>query len=243
MTIYLAICDNNAADRKHLERLLEREKDNRLKSNYDVIYIDSFGSEEALMQTPIKYDMFFIDINRSERNGMDIAKALRHKGIGAPIVLCASTVSYTSFVNAPKELIFLDKPLSSGQISHLVDVAFEKSKTKTPLIELRCQKETHFIDYTELVRAVKKDRFVTDVSLSDGSFLQTTDSIESLYRQCIPYGCFILCCKDIVNIHHIDSFQKGSFRLTNGDVVPFRRSQRDLIIDIMVRNLKDLRNK
>ncbi len=58
MTIYLAICDNNIADRKQLERLLEREKDRRLRENNDVLYIDSFGSEEALLATPVKYDIF-----------------------------------------------------------------------------------------------------------------------------------------------------------------------------------------
>jgi hypothetical protein len=45
MTIYIAVCDNNIADRKQLERLLEREKDKRLMENYDVLYIDSFWSE------------------------------------------------------------------------------------------------------------------------------------------------------------------------------------------------------
>ena len=243
MTVYIAICDNNAADRKHLERMLEREKDIRLKENYDVLYIDSFGSEEALMQTPIKYDIFFIDITEGSRNGMDIAKALRNKGISSPIVLCESTVNYTSYVNAPKELVFINKPLNAGQISHLVDVAFERSKTKLPLIEIRCQKETRFIDYTELVRAVRRDTFVTDVSLSDGTFLQSSDSIESLYRQCISYGCFTLCRKDIVNVLHVDDCTKDGLKLSNGDIVPFKRSQMSSIISAMSHNLRNLRGK
>ena len=95
MTIYVAICDNNIADRKQTERLLEREKDKRLHDCGDVLYIDSFGSEEALMATPIRYDIFFIDVTESSANGMDVAKRLRLKGIIAPIVLCQSTVSYT----------------------------------------------------------------------------------------------------------------------------------------------------
>lgn len=243
MTIYLAICDNNAADRKHLERLLEREKDTRLKNDYDVMYIDSFGSEEALMKTPIKYDMFFIDITDGEHNGMEIAKFLRQKDITAPIVLCRSTISYSDYVNTPKELIFLDKPLNAGQISHLTDVALENARTKLPLIELRCQSETHFVSHKELVRAVRKEPFLTEISLSDGSFLQMHDSIESLCVQLKHFDCFILCNKDIVNILHIDDYADNAFRLSNGDVVTYKRSQRGTIIRAMAHYMKKLRDK
>ena len=238
MTIYLAICDDNIADRKHLERLLEREKDTRLQNNYDVLYIDSFGSEEALMQTPIKYDMFFIDVTAQERNGMDVAKALRRKGIDAPIILCESTVSYTSFVNSPKEIIFIDKPLNAGQISHLVDVALDKSRRKIPLIELRCKNETKFINYTELIKARKKNDYLTEVSLSDGSFMEINDSLKSLERQCSSFECFIKCKNDLVNCLHIDEWADNGFKLSNGDFVKYRLFENNNIIRILCKNLK-----
>lgn len=240
MTIYIAICDNNVADRKHLERLLEREKDSRLKNDFDVLYIDSFGSEDALMQTPIKYDMFFIDVTEGAHNGMEIAKSLRQKGIIAPIVLCKSTVSYTSFVNSPKELIFIDKPLNAGQITHLVDVALDKSGKKIPLMEIRCQHETRFIKHTELIRAIKKEAFLTELSLSDGSFLKVNDSIDNLYLQCRQYDCFVRCKKDIVNVLHVEDCAKGYFKLTNGDIVPFSHFQRDYILRVLARNIHKL---
>lgn len=243
MTIYISICDNNVADRKHIERLLEREKDKRLKENYDVLYIDSFGSEEALNKTPIKYDIFFIDITEGESNGMDVAKSLRQRGITAPIVLCESTVSYTSFVNAPKELIFIEKPLNSGQISHLIDVAMDKAKNKTPLIELRCPSQTTFINYKEFVRATQKDDSHTEVSVSDGSFYTIIGSVETLYAQCIPYKCFVMCKKDIVNVLHIDDCIKNKVKLSNGDMVSFGFFQKNKILRALSINIKQLRDK
>ncbi len=241
MTIYLAICDNNIADRKHLERLLEREKDKRLRENNDVLYIDSFGSEEALLATPVKYDIFFIDITEGEALGMDIAKALRARGITAPLVMCQSTVNYTSYVNAPEDIIYIEKPMNTGQVSHLVDVALEWSKKKTPLIEIRCQKDTHFIRYDELVRAIPLDKFYTRICLSDGSFLEMTESVSSLAKQCESYGCFIRCKRDIVNIYHIRSAIDKGFRLTNGDVVTYRLGQKRAIIRTMADNMRYLR--
>ncbi|MBR6159269.1 MAG: hypothetical protein IKQ40_03115 [Lachnospiraceae bacterium] len=241
MTIYVAVCDNNAADRKHTERLLGREKDKRLHENNDVLYIDSFGSEEALLTTPVRYDIFFIDITEGSSNGMEIAKKLRQRGITAPIVLCQSTINYDSYVNAPEDIIYLEKPINAGQISHLTDVALEWAGHRTPLIEVRCQKDTRFIKHDELVRATPIDSFLTRLCLSNGEFLDMTDPIRSLEQQCDTYGCFIKCKKDLVNIYHILSADGSAFKLTNGDVVSYSFRQRKDIIQTIASNLRYLR--
>ena len=240
MTAYIAICDNNIADRKQLERLLEREKDKRLAANYDVLYIDSFGSEEALMATPVKYDIFFVDMTEGASNGMEIAKKLRQRGITAPIVLCESTISYTSYVNAPEDIIYIEKPINAGQVSHLTDVALEWVRRKTPLIEVRCRKDTRFLKYDELVRAYPLDKFLTRLCLSDGEYLDMTDSIASLAKQCEIYGCFIRCRKDLVNVFHIISSTDNGFRLTGGDTVRYSPFQKNMIIRTMAKNMNKL---
>ncbi len=241
MTIYLAICDNNIADRKQTERLLEREKDKRLAENCDVMYIDSFGSEDALMSTPVKYDIFFIDMTEGTSNGMDIAKKLRHRGISAPIVLCGSTINYTSYVNAPEDIIYIEKPLNKGQVSHLTDVALDWAKKRTPLIEARCKSETHFIRHEDLIRAIPLDSFLTRLCLADGEYLDVSDSVSSLFKQCRSYGCFIMCKKDIINICHIRSSTDRGFRLSNGDVVKYSFTQRHAILRVMADNMQYLR--
>ena len=240
MTIYIAICDTNIADRKQLERLLQREKDKRLAENGDVLYIESFGSENALMATPVKYDIFFIDITGETTNGMETAKKLRNNGIIAPIVLCSSTVDYSSYGNAPDGITYINKPITAGHISHLTDVAFEWSRHKTPLVEVRCQKETLFIRHDELIRAVPVDKFLTRLSLTDGRFIDMSDSVSSLEKQCDSYGCFIKCKKDIVNICHIVRSTDKGFILSNGDTVCYRSSQKDDIIDVMAQNMRFL---
>ncbi len=240
MTIYLAICDNNIADRKQLERLLERQKDARLRENYDVLYIDSFGSEEALMATPVKYDIFFIDVTEGASTGMEIAKKLRNRGIGAPIVLCESTINYSSYVNAPDNIIYIEKPINKGQTSHLVDVALEWAKRKIPLVEARCQNETRFYKHTELIRAIPLERFVTRLCLDNGEYLDISDSISSLEKQCRTYGCFVRCRKDLVNVFHITAATPNGFKLSNGDTVTYSVFQRRNIINTMAGNMRKL---
>ncbi len=242
MTVYLAICDTNIADRKQLERLLTREKDRRLAENGDVLYIESFGSEEALLATPVKYDMFFADLTDENTNGMDTAKKLRLSGITAPVVLCSSSVDYRSYGNTPDNIICIDKPVNAGQISHLVDVATQFSGSKIRPLEVRCQKETYFIKPEELIKAVPIDSFLTRLSLTDGRIIDMSDSIDSFYKQCRLHGCFIRCKKDIVNICHITSAAKNGFTLSNGDSVHYGILQKNEILGIMSQNMRFLQS-
>ena len=59
--MHLAICDDHMADRKQMERLLGRESDRRLNTT-GVLYVDSFGSKESILTTPMIYDAIFMDI-------------------------------------------------------------------------------------------------------------------------------------------------------------------------------------
>ena len=59
--MHLAICDDHMADRKQMERLLGRESDRRLNTT-GVLYVDSFGSKESILTTPMIYDAIFMDM-------------------------------------------------------------------------------------------------------------------------------------------------------------------------------------
>lgn len=240
MTVYIAICDNNIADRKQTERLLEREKDRRLKESGDVLYIDSFGNEELLMNTPVKYDIFFIDCNDDDSSSMNIAVKLRLRGISSPIVLFGNKIDYSSYTDAPEDIIYIEKPLSPGQIENLTDIALEWVSHKVPLIEVRQKSGTSFLKHDELVHAYPLDKYNVRLCLADNSSLEMNSNIKNLFRQLMPYGCFVRCKKEIVNIHHIRSSEGKSFTLSNGDVVSYSRADTSYIMSVMASNMKKL---
>lgn len=224
MALYVAVCDSNAADRKQLERLLTRENDIRQQTS-GVIYIDSYGSRNALMNTPIKYDLFLIDIISEQHNGMTIAKELRAMGILAPIVLCSSNIDYTAFGNPASHITCLQKPISKGQLSHLLDMAIEHAKEKTPLIEIRGENETHFVSHLDFVCACPKDHQI-EITLKSGSTLYMLGSMNELELLIKPYHCFIYCKNTLVNLHHITGNVRNSFILSTGQTVAFHTFKR-----------------
>ena len=57
--MHIAICDDNVADRKHLERLLSRESDKRAGTP-NILYVDSYGDKDKFLQNPLKYNLISV---------------------------------------------------------------------------------------------------------------------------------------------------------------------------------------
>lgn len=84
--MHIAVMNDDIADRKQLERLLDRESDRRIKTTGN-LYIDSFGAVDSLMKTPFLYEMFFINIKGPLQENLKIANDLRALGIRVPICI------------------------------------------------------------------------------------------------------------------------------------------------------------
>ena len=65
MAIYLALLDENPADRKQAERLLYRESSYRASLN-DALYFETYGNETAFFPFMEKYDLIFIDAAKAQ---------------------------------------------------------------------------------------------------------------------------------------------------------------------------------
>ena len=74
--MHLAVCDDHLVDRKQMERLLGRESDRRIHTT-GVLYIDSFGSQESILSTPMIYDAIFMDMTEDGCDAVELANALR----------------------------------------------------------------------------------------------------------------------------------------------------------------------
>ena len=120
--MHIAICDDNIADRKQLERLLKRESDKRASST-GILYADSFGNADTLLANPMQYDLFLIDMCKTEgTNGLDVLNALSAKGVTATIVMCCSHIDYREYTY-PENILFLDKPIKAEELSNCIDHA------------------------------------------------------------------------------------------------------------------------
>lgn len=152
--MHIAVMNDNVADRKQLERLLDRESDRRISTTGN-LYIDSFGAVESFMQTPFQYDMFFVNIEGLLQENMKIVKDLRDLGVRVPI--CIIKKNFSSEV-AQNALLFIEYPIKVSDLTAIIDKALVINK------ELEAEKKEEQIkEALELAEAEKKKSFIRKI--------------------------------------------------------------------------------
>lgn len=240
--MHIAICDDNIADRKQMERLLGRASDRRMRTT-GTLYIDSYGNEAALMRSPRLYDAFFIDMTSGSVNGFQLARRLIDAGVTAPIVLCVSTIDYPAVVEAALEnppedasereshdmlrrqlkaqILYLNKPVKVAALDEMLDHADQLKAETIPTIELRGEKNTLYVHEDEILYAVKEGSF-TRVALTEGRTLDMSCTVEHFHAQIDQtlFPRFYLVSEQcLVNLSFIEAISMTKLSMKGGDVI------------------------
>lgn len=213
--MHIAVCDDNGADRKQMERLLKREGDKRIST--EPLYVNFFGNAQALFASPLQYHAYFIDVCKTEgTTGVDIVNDLIAKETTAPIILCCSDINYRKFT-FPDNVTFLDKPIKSEELSATIDHALEMMAASEVFIELRDDTDTFYVSETDILYAVSNGRHMI-VSLTDGRKLSILTTAANLYAQLQKYPVFLAASsKVILNGRHIQKIGVCRATMVNGD--------------------------
>lgn len=219
--MHIAICDDNVADRRQLERLLKRESDRR-SADTGILYADAFGNVAALLANPMQYDIFYIDMcNTKGMTGLEIVSMLSQKGVHAPIVMCCSKEDYKTQA-FPENVIFLDKPIRTSDLSDSLDHALQIKATAPDMIELREDKATLYVTEDEIIYAIEEGRHV-DVTLTDNRHFVANTTCENLFAQIENHPTFFSPnAKSIVNARYIKKLGLGCTALTMEDGTVFK---------------------
>lgn len=221
--MHVAICDDNGADRKQMERLLKRESDRRAATS-GVLYVDSFGNAQSMLSNALTYDVFYIDVCRTP--GVTVAwivEELAKKGSRAPVVLCCSEINYRE-QTFPNNVFFLDKAIKVSELSESIDRALEIKEAAPSVLELRDETGTIYVTEDEILYAVTKGRAIL-VTLTGGRTKQVRTDLYNLYSQwAANHDCFLPPTNHfILNCNHIAKL--GAIRVTMDDGKTFLLSR------------------
>ncbi|MBR6237611.1 MAG: hypothetical protein IKQ83_01000 [Lachnospiraceae bacterium] len=202
-SLHIALCDSDPGDRKQMERLLSRESDKRLPVTGG-FYTDTFGGVEAILRSPMLYDVYFLDSTDPLCDSYQIAKAIRDKGILSPIVYCISSIDYRQSGPMLPNCVFMNKPIKVADLSLVLDeIITQKKENYIPTIELRNQYETFYLE-AKNVLYFSGNGYSVDVHLTDGSIRQATAFLDSLWRDLYSFPVFqIISPTTIVNTMYI----------------------------------------
>lgn len=206
--MHIAICDDNIADRKQLERLLDRESDRR-KNTSGVFFCDSYGNSEHLSRNPMPYELFFLDMTSEEPDGLSFAMELRHLGVTAPIALCSSSINYQEALKKlpelerPADLLFIDKPIKVADLTAIIDEALHLGSNRASTIELRSDRTTVYAYEDDIAYITSKNAYLT-VHLTDGRDITMLDTVSNFYSMIRNYKHLVLVSeRAIINAAHV----------------------------------------
>ena len=206
--MHIAICDDNIADRKQLERLLDRESDRR-KNTSGVFFCDSYGNSEHLSRNPMPYELFLLDMTSEEPDGLSFAIELRRLGVTAPIALCSSSINYQEALKKlpeqerPADLLFIDKPIKVAELTAIIDEALHLCSNRASTIELRSDRTTVYAYEDDSAYITSKNAYLT-VHLTDGRDITMLDTVSNFYSMIRNYKHLVLVSeRAIINAAHV----------------------------------------
>ncbi|MBO5057858.1 MAG: response regulator transcription factor [Lachnospiraceae bacterium] len=210
--LQIAVCDDDEVMGEYLKQLIERRLED--SGNYK---ISVFSSGRQLLKEGTHFDIFFLDIDLKDINGIDMARQLRQE-----------TEAVIVFVTALKEYIFdafdvqafqyLLKPVDEGKFFQVLDKALLECRTLK-------QSEPLVIRVKGVYRNVPKDSILYAENDARKIVLHLKEEQITYYAKMSELEVllgkrFFRCHRGyLVNLSEVKSYDTGNIQLKNGEII------------------------
>lgn len=200
--MHVAICDDNVADRKHLERLLSRESDKRAGTP-NILYIDSYGEKMHFLANPLKYNLIFMDMSSEPGIVEFILEHLDEMGYHAPLILYSDKIDYTKIPNLPEYVVHAKKPYIPDPLPEFLALGDANVVGHVISINVHTNSVISSIPKYTVMYAVEENN-ACKLYLTDGTSIEVAEKIEELRQIFEPFEEFErVNPKSIVNFKYV----------------------------------------
>lgn len=202
--MHVAICDDNVADRRHLERLLSRESDKRAGTP-NILYVDSYGDKEHFLDNPLKYNLIFMDMCSEHGIVEEILQRLEEIGYHAPLILYSSKFDYTAIPNLPAYVVHASKPYVPDPLTDFLRLGDANVRGNVVTVQVHQGSILLHVPKNDIMYAVPCE---ADYSfyLTDGSHMNIDEDITVLRQLFEQFEEFRLIHKDcFVNFKYVSA--------------------------------------
>lgn len=226
--MHIAICDDNVADRKHLERLLSRESDKRMGTP-NLLYVDSYGDKEHFLFRPLMYDLVFMDMSETPTLTAEIIDAITEMGFTAPIILYSSKVDYTALPNLPQNVVHQKKPYLPDPLPAFLALGDTHVHGHIETLPLHCADGTkHYAPVHDILYYLS-DASSRTIYLKDGTNMAVTDEAWDFQHMAEPFREFYRINNDtVINIRFVTKLTPFTVTMRDGRkfrISPLHHSQ------------------
>ncbi|NLG02762.1 MAG: response regulator transcription factor, partial [Clostridia bacterium] len=220
--IRCAVCDDDASFLKQIEtNILAYAKQKQLQCR-----IDTYSSGEELLQSEEQYDVYFLDMQMNELDGMQTAVHIRTRNEKAVIVFISGYIQYAARGYRVNAVRYILKPQLDEEFNDCMDAVVEKLELNEETLEIRVDSKMMKIKISDIIyiENVKRKVYIHmkgSNHLVYGAYAKITELAEDLH----DFG-FIYChAAYLVNAKEIAEICQSEFILFSGERVPISRQR------------------
>lgn len=245
MTLNLAICDDNEADREKLDHLLTEYA---FCHDYD-FHIEEFGNGEELLTRYVKQDLFhilLIDIEMPGESGIDIAYMVKQTvDHGVMVVFVSNYPEYMQDSFKVHPYHFLQKPVSGAVISKLMDdILYEINYYKTLVTIIDAYQKEYTVNINDIYYIETIDAKNKELSFHLYGEQISAKGILTTWSNMLKDYAFHVCSRTVlVNLTHIHYINGMEIVLDNGEKIFVSKKNKKLLLSSYLNQIVSVKRR
>lgn len=205
----IAVCDDEHIFVDEVSGIIRRELDEK-NLEYSIL---TYNSSEALIASDVVFDIAFIDIEMSGKNGLKAAKHILEKNENAIILIVTSHPNYLDEAMELEVYRYISKPIDSERLATCLKFAVDKYYSVTKPVTFQIYDEVITLSSSEIVYASIENR---KVFLHTFDSKTETNSSFSYWQSVLDPHLFASPCQGhIVNLRYVQRFDKDKVTLVH----------------------------
>ena len=221
---HIAVCDDNQEEAHLIGRMTQEIMAQReIEAQVD-LFFDPESLLDKLQQTQIQYDLFLLDILMEERNGIQLAQALRQRGYRGKLIYITVSRDYAIDGYKVKADDYLLKPVEKDTLDQAIGRVLPRLET----VLLETTGGMKILQLQQILYAESTGHYVL-IQLGDkGEPLRLRATLLQV-QQKLGAEKFVRCHKGyLVNLAQVREVRVSTSQilLHGGDAIPLGRQYR-----------------
>lgn len=231
--IRIAICDD--------EDIICSKLENNIKNACLALHIEFeiniYNSGEAIinnLSVDNKYNLFFLDIEMENFNGIDVSDYIRNKlnDESAQIVFVSGKNGYDRQLFAFRPFAFIEKPFDQDTIFSTIEKYMRIYGAKNDLFYYKYGRDTYLMKINDILYFKSNRRKVKIKSLTGED--EFYSSLEKVQEQLQGQGFISPHNSYLINYKLIRTFQPTVIIMVDGEKIPIAKAKRNEIAKLQI---------
>ena len=213
---------------KRLKRNVDRALDKKMIDRYIEIFYDG-ASLERIYEKGDRFDIIYLDIEMSGKNGIEAAKSIRRLDRDVLLIYVSSYETYFMQLFEVEPFRFIKKPIKETEFEEVIDFAYERIIEEDAYFEYKYNKTVGKVLIRKIMYFESAGRIVNiHTEESTYRYYGKLDEVERrLVQNKIP---FLRIHKSFyVNFHFVDKITFSKLILSDGTVLQISQDRQNII--------------